>query len=310
MAMIAHVARHYDIVIIGSGAGGGTMAHALAGTRRAHPGRRARRVRAAGGGELEPGGGLEATCAIARPSAGSTSAASEFLPYTHYCVGGNTKFWGSVLYRLRREDFQARRARRRRLAGLADRLRHAGAVLRSRRAAVSRARRARRRSDRAAARAVSVSADPARARRWRRSSSELRAPGAAPVAAAARPDQPGEPGGCMLCNTCNSFPCKMHAKSDAEVCCVRPALRSRTSRCGPTRWRARLITDPGGTRVEAVEVERDGETCASRRRCSSCRAAPSTRRRCCCARRTTRTRTGWPIRPGWSAAATWRTWRR
>ena len=31
----------------------------------------------------------------------------EFRPYTHYCVGGNTKFWGSVLYRFRREDFQA-----------------------------------------------------------------------------------------------------------------------------------------------------------------------------------------------------------
>ena len=29
-----------------------------------------------------------------------------FLPYTHYCVGGNTKFWGSALFRLRREDFQ------------------------------------------------------------------------------------------------------------------------------------------------------------------------------------------------------------
>ena len=29
----------------------------------------------------------------------------EFQPYTHYNVGGNTKYWGSVLYRLRREDF-------------------------------------------------------------------------------------------------------------------------------------------------------------------------------------------------------------
>ena len=35
------------------------------------------------------------------------STAREFVPYIHYCVGGNTKFWGSVLYRLRREDFQA-----------------------------------------------------------------------------------------------------------------------------------------------------------------------------------------------------------
>ena len=33
----------------------------------------------------------------------------EFRPYTHYCVGGNTKFWGSVLYRMRREDFHEMR---------------------------------------------------------------------------------------------------------------------------------------------------------------------------------------------------------
>ena len=44
----------FDIVIIGSGAGGGTMAHALAATRRAHPARRARRLRAAGRRELDP----------------------------------------------------------------------------------------------------------------------------------------------------------------------------------------------------------------------------------------------------------------
>ncbi len=28
---------------------------------------------------------------------------------------------------------------------------------------------------------------------------------------------------CIFCNTCNSFPCKIHAKSDADVCAVRPA---------------------------------------------------------------------------------------
>ena len=27
----------------------------------------------------------------------------------------------------------------------------------------------------------------------------------------------------MLCNTCNSFPCRLGAKSDAEVCAVLPA---------------------------------------------------------------------------------------
>ena len=29
-----------------------------------------------------------------------------FRPYMHYCVGGNTKFWGTVMYRLRPEDFK------------------------------------------------------------------------------------------------------------------------------------------------------------------------------------------------------------
>ncbi len=38
--------------------------------------------------------------------------------------------------------------------------------------------------------------------------------------------RPGEPGGCILCSTCNSFPCRIHAKSDAEVCGIEPALAS------------------------------------------------------------------------------------
>ena len=45
--------------------------------------------------------------------------------------------------------------------------------------------------------------------------------------------------GCVLCNTCNSFACKVHAKSEADVCCVRPAHRAaERRRCGPTRTRS------------------------------------------------------------------------
>ena len=48
---------------------------------------------------------------------------------------------------------------------------------------------------------------------------------------------------CIFCNTCNSFPCKIHAKSDAEVCAVRPA----TATANVTLWvnaiARRLITD-------------------------------------------------------------------
>jgi choline dehydrogenase-like flavoprotein len=68
---------------------------------------------------------------------------------------------------------------------------------------------------------------------------------------------PGLADGCQLCNTCNSFPCRIHRKSDADVCCVRPARQS-----GVTVWTnafaRRLETTADGTRVEAVEVERSG----------------------------------------------------
>src|SRR5204862_4158834 len=70
---------------------------------------------------------------------------------------------------------------------------------------------------------------------------------------------PGVPGGCQLCNTCNSFPCRIHRKSDADVCCVRPATAA-----GVTLWTQalarRLLTTRDGTRVEAVEVDREGQT--------------------------------------------------
>ena len=36
--------------------------------------------------------------------------------------------------------------------------------------------------------------------------------------------KPGEADGCVLCNTCNSFPCLRLAKSEADVCCIRPTM--------------------------------------------------------------------------------------
>ena len=123
--------------------------------------------------------------------------------------------------------------------------------------------------------------------------------------------RPGEPDGCILCETCNSFPCRIHAKSDAEVCAMRPALRSANVELWTERARAAPLTDPSGRRVESIDVERRGETV---------RVGASlvvvvvwrdrTRRRCCSSRRATSTRPVSPTRPISSAAATWRTWRR
>ena len=119
--------------------------------------------------------------------------------------------------------------------------------------------------------------------------------GAASLAAPLGLLRPGEPDGCILCNTCNSFVCRIHAKSEADICAVRPAVAQPNVTLWTNACARRLITDTRGRKVQAVEVERNGEIVRSRHRSSSCRAVRSTSRRCCCDRRATRIRTAWPI---------------
>ena len=114
--------NHYDVIIIGTGAGGGTLARKLAPTGQAHPAARTRRLRPAGKGQLEHARGQRRgkyqTKEVWRDRDGKP-----LHPHTNYCVGGNTKFYGAALFRLRREDFWHGQASRRSLAGLADHLR-------------------------------------------------------------------------------------------------------------------------------------------------------------------------------------------
>ena len=96
---------HYDVVVIGSGAGGGTLAYALANTPA--------RILIVERGDFIPqedeNWDPEAVWKHLRYQTRELwldANGREFPPYSHYNVGGNSKFWGSVLYRLRREDFQ------------------------------------------------------------------------------------------------------------------------------------------------------------------------------------------------------------
>ena len=70
----------------------------------------------------------------------------------------------------------------------------------------------------------------------------------------------GEGGTCIRCGTCDGFPCKVLAKGDAEMCCVRPALQRSNVSLQTHSFAKRLLTDPSGKRVTAVEVEQGGET--------------------------------------------------
>jgi hypothetical protein len=67
-------------------------------------------------------------------------------------------------------------------------------------------------------------------------------------------------GACVLCDTCDSFPCMVGAKGDADTCAVRPALLSGNVRLLTNAQAIRLDTDTTGRHVTSAQV-----TCGGRR---------------------------------------------
>jgi choline dehydrogenase-like flavoprotein len=248
---------HYDILIIGSGAGGGTMAHALAPTG-------ARLLIVERGGVVPREAENWDPTAVWKQLRYRTrerwvdAAGRTFLPYTHYNVGGNSKFWGSVLYRLRREDFTAIEHR--------DGVSPAWPIDYDTLAPYyTRAERLYQVHGDAGADPTEPARDPfpfppvPHAPGMAAIVDRLRAEGLHPSTLPLGLIRPGEPDGCRLCNTCNSFPCRIHAKSDAEVCCVQPALAHPNVSLWTDAYAERLVTDATGARVESVEIVHKGE---------------------------------------------------
>ncbi len=248
----------FDIVIVGSGAGGGTMARALAGS--------GARILLLERGERVPREDENwDPAAVWRDLRYRSSEQWQdgitgewFTPYTHANVGGNTKFWGSVLYRLRLEDFSALEHE--------DGTSPAWPITYDDLAPFY---------DQAEAwfgvrgLAGSDPTDPRRgpfphapvphapeveavAQAWRRA-------GLSPAHLPLGLLRPGEPGGCVLCRTCNSFPCRLGQKSDAEVCAVDPALDTGAVTLWTGAMAQRLLTDETGRRVTGVEVDHQGQ---------------------------------------------------
>jgi choline dehydrogenase-like flavoprotein len=65
---------------------------------------------------------------------------------------------------------------------------------------------------------------------------------------------------CVRCANCDGFPCVLHAKSDAEVIGVRPALEHSNVTLLTNTKVVKLETDEAGTSVAKVVAERDGST--------------------------------------------------
>ena len=250
--------ERYDVVIIGTGAGGGTMAHALADS--------GARILLVERGTFVPQEAENwSPVAVWKDLRYRTreewldGEGQSFVPYTHYCVGGNTKFWGSVLYRLRREDFQA--------------VKHVDGVSPAWPIDYETLEPWYERAERLYHVHGETGLDPGEpprsgpypypaiehAGQMATLVAGLREQGLHPSPLPLGVIRPGTPGGCVLCNTCNSFPCRIHAKSDADVLCVRPAV----GRASVTFWTEatarRLVASAAGDRVEAVEIERGGQ---------------------------------------------------
>ena len=245
--------ERYDIIIIGTGAGGGTMAYALADT--------GARVLIVERGDYVPQEDANwdpvAVWKHLRYQSHERwidDEGRDFRPYTHYNVGGNTKFWGSVLYRLRRRDFDA--------------VEHLGGVSPAWPIDYDTLSPYYERAERLYDVHGELGADPTEPERgpfphdaiphsegMAAIVNRLRAQGLHPSALPL-----GIRDGCILCNTCNSFACKVHAKSESEVCCVRPALTRSNVEMWTNAYATRLLTNPQGTRIVAVEVARRGQT--------------------------------------------------
>src|SRR5262249_26652593 len=98
------VTERYDVIIVGSGAGGGTLAHALAGS--------GKKILLLERGDFLPretdNWDARAVFAEGRYISKDTwfdSGGKPFQPQVHYFVGGATKLYGAALYRLRPADF-------------------------------------------------------------------------------------------------------------------------------------------------------------------------------------------------------------
>lgn len=97
--------QYYDVIIIGTGAGGGTLARKLAPT--------GKKILVLDRGELiyRESSELIDTEVFKKEQFHAAepwydNSGEPFYPQTHYAIGGNTKIWSGVLFRMRERDFE------------------------------------------------------------------------------------------------------------------------------------------------------------------------------------------------------------
>jgi choline dehydrogenase-like flavoprotein len=251
----------YDVIIIGSGAGGGTLAHALAGA--------GKRILLLERGDFLP---REMDNWDPKPVFVDGKYISKdtwfdrdgeaFQPQVHYFVGGATKLYGAALYRLRPQDFEE--------------IKHVSGISPAWPLSYDDFEPWYSKAEQLYQVHGNGGEDPAEGHRsqpypWPAVSHEPRlqeihddlaeggyhpfhAPCGILLNEADRPRS-----ACIRCTWCDGYPCLVHAKADAEVIAVRPLLDQPNVTLLTGAEVTKLETDGPGRTVTGVVVARNGE---------------------------------------------------
>lgn len=246
----------YDVVIIGSGVGGGSVALQLAGSS-------ARVLVIERGPQLpreaqnwDP----EAMFCEQRYRCTETWYADgrPFRPGMFYFVGGQTKFFGTAMFRFRERDFEA--------------LAHDEGVSPAWPIRYAELEPWYDKAERLFGVRGQAGIDPTEPPRSAgfahgpvpheplllEIETRLREQGLKPFPMPSAVDY-GPGGRCRRCENCDAFPCMVDAKGDAEIKLIRPALQASNIELRPGVYVHRLITGSSGTRIIGAEVIQGGE---------------------------------------------------
>ena len=256
------MATHYDIIIIGTGPGGGTLAYKLAPS-----GKKILLLERGGYLPREKDNWSSKTVFIDNKYKAKETWKDKhggtFHPGIHYNVGGNSKVYGAALLRMRAQDF----GEVKHYGGIspewpigyddlepyytqAEHLYHVHGN---------------RGEDPTEPKASAPYKYPALTHEpriqvlhedWQKCGYK---PFHLPVGVMLD-EQQKEHSACIRCNTCDGFPCLVNAKADSQVVCVDPALQYPNVTLLTNALVVRLESRGTGREVTGVVVERDGRT--------------------------------------------------
>jgi choline dehydrogenase-like flavoprotein len=254
--------ERYDVVIVGTGAGGGTLARHLAPS-----GKRILLLERGDWLPREPENWVARNVFVENryvsPETWYDPSGKPFQPQIHYFVGGATKLYGAALYRLRAEDF--------------GELKHHDGISPAWPISYDELEpyytKAEQLYEVHGARGEDPTEPPSSAPypfpavshepRIQQLADDLAAAGYHPFHApcGVRLNEANMPySACVRCMNCDGFPCAVHGKSDADVLGVRPALEHDNVTLLTNAQVVKLETNADGSAVTEVMVERDGAT--------------------------------------------------